>query len=184
MPKKLIDFDSFEVKYTLPRLLKDRTTNKNIIWATDNYESNWFWYHFEDWINAAFITWFNWNVIRPRIKKSIIEQRKRSTEKAEVFTPAWMCNKQNNAIDNVRFWKEWVFNKELSWNKRIINDHKIIFPNKKWHTWKDYVSLIRLEITCWEAPYMVSRYDVTSWAIVDVNERIWFRERKKFMRYK
>lgn len=153
-------------------------SENNIIWATDMYESNWFWHHFEDWINESFITWFNWNLIKPRIKKSIAEQKKRSTEKAEVFTPTWVCNKQNNAIDKVWFGKEWVFNVELPWNKWIVNNERIKFSDKKWYSWKDYVALLRLEITCWEAPYMVSRYDVTTWDIVKVNDRIWFLDRK------
>ena len=153
-------------------------SENNIIRATDNYEIKWFWYNFNDWINVAFITWLFWNVIRPRIKKSLLEQKKRSTEKAEVFTPSWVCNKQNNAIDNIRFWKEWVFNTEIPWNKWIVNNNKIEFSDKEWHTRKDYVALNRMEITCWEAPYMVSRYDVTSWDIVAVNERIWFLDRK------
>ena len=34
---KLIDLNSPYIKPVLPILLKDRTTKKNIIWATDNY---------------------------------------------------------------------------------------------------------------------------------------------------
>lgn len=157
---------------------RKKWSENNIIWATDNYESKWFWYHFNDWINSTFITGFNGNVIKPRIKKSLTEQKKRSREKAEVFTPAWICNKQNNAIDNVRFWKEWVFNKEISWNRWIVSKEKINFSDKKWYSRKDYVSLLKLEITCWEAPYMVSRYDVTSGDMVKVNERIGILDRK------
>ena len=34
---KLIDFDSYPVRTTLPILLQDKTTKKNIIWATSVY---------------------------------------------------------------------------------------------------------------------------------------------------
>ena len=40
------------------------------------------------------------------------------------------------------------------------NSEKIQFPEDK--TWKDYVRDNRLEITCGEAPYIVSRYDTTT----------------------
>ena len=57
------------------------------------------------------------NIIQPRINKSIIEKQKRIKEKGEVFTPSWVCNHQNNLIDNVWFDEENVFNieKEESW---------------------------------------------------------------------
>ena len=33
---------------------------------------------------------------------------------AEVFTPSWICNAQNNLIDNAWFERKDVFNKEIS----------------------------------------------------------------------
>ena len=38
-------------------------------------------------------------IIRPRAVKSKEEQTQRAKDKAEVFTPAWICNAQNNLID-------------------------------------------------------------------------------------
>lgn len=35
--EKLIDFEAYPVRMTLPILLQDKTTKKNIIWATDTY---------------------------------------------------------------------------------------------------------------------------------------------------
>jgi hypothetical protein len=32
---------------------------------------------------------------------------------AEVFTPSWICNAQNNLIDNTWFGRDNVFNKEI-----------------------------------------------------------------------
>ena len=40
-------------------------------------------------------------------------QQQRSREMAEVFTPSWICNKQNNLIDNAWFGRENVFNVEI-----------------------------------------------------------------------
>ena len=39
------------------------------------------------------------------------------------------------------------------------NEEKIVFPAGK--RWQDYVLANRLEISCGEAPYLVSRYDAT-----------------------
>lgn len=70
-----------------------------------------------------------------------------------------MCNKQNNLIDEEWFGKKDVFNIELN-NDWIVNEEKIIMPEGK--SWIDYIKDIRLEITCGEAPYLVSRYDTVT----------------------
>ena len=80
----------------LAYLLKDKTTRKNIIWATDDYASLGEGYGFDDMIVVKAITGDNGNIIRPRIEKSREEQTQRSKDKAEVFAPSWVCNKQNN----------------------------------------------------------------------------------------
>jgi transcriptional regulator with XRE-family HTH domain len=59
------------------------------------------------------------NVIMPRVHKDKILQLSRSKEMAEVFTPSWICNAQNNLVDNSWFGKDGVFNKEIfveEWN--------------------------------------------------------------------
>ena len=56
------------------------------------------------------------------------------------------------------------------------NPDKITFPEGK--TWKDYVRDTRLEITCGEAPYIASRYDATTGAIIPIGERIGLLDRK------
>jgi hypothetical protein len=97
----------------------------------------------------------------PRVHKDKILQLSRSKEMAEVFTPSWICNAQNNLVDNSWFGKRCIFNKEIllkngtkSWE---TTKEKIVFPKGK--TWQDYVRDTRLEISCGEAPYLVSRYD-------------------------
>ena len=52
----------------------------------------------------------------------------------------------------------------------------VIFP--KHGTWKQYVDSRRLEITCGEAPYLVSRYDAADGTPVAIRERIGILDRK------
>ena len=150
-------------------LLMDRTLSSencqvNIFWATSNYADLGAGYQYGDQITLEAITGKNGNIIKPRAVKSREMQQQRSREMAEVFTPSWICNKQNNLIDNAWFGRENVFNIEVdnpdgshSW---IPSEEKIVFPEDK--TWHDYINEKRLEITCGEAPYLVSRYDSVS----------------------
>lgn len=62
---------------------------------------------------SEFITGKMGNVITPGVHKDKILQLSRSKEMAEVFTPSWLCNAQNNLVDNSWFGKESIFNKEI-----------------------------------------------------------------------
>ena len=161
-------------------LLRDRTTQKNIFWATDNYEHFGDSYKFNSEILAELITGEKGNVIMPRVHKDKILQLSRSKEMAEVFTPSWICNAQNNLVDNSWFGIEGVFNKEIllkngtkTWE---TTKEKIVFPKGK--TWQDYVRDTRLEISCGEAPYLVSRYDTTTGKFIKIENRIGILDRK------
>ena len=161
-------------------LLRDQTTQKNIFWATDNYEHFGDTYRFNSEILPELITGEKGNVIMPRVHKDKILQLSRSKEMAEVFTPSWICNAQNNLVDNSWFGKEGVFNKEIllkngtkSWE---TTKEKIVFPKGK--TWQDYVRDTRLEISCGEAPYLVSRYDTTTGEFIKIENRIGILDRK------
>lgn len=158
-------------------LLFDRTTRKNIIWATNDYASFGEQYAADQQILPTCIKGLWGNTIRPRSDKSKTEQSARVRDKAEVFTPSWVCNSQNNLIDNAWFGKRGVFNTETekSW---ITNHDKIIFPDEKGKSWQDYVKENRLEITCGEAPYLVSRYDNVTGETIPVSERIGLLDRK------
>ena len=162
-------------KDILAILLKDHSSHKNIIWATDNYAHKGPGYQKYDTIEISAITGYNGNVVRPRITKSKKEQAERIRQKAEVFTPAWICNKQNNLVDNAWFGRENVFNTETEkgWTTNI---EKVTFPDGK--TWQDYVKAQRLEITCGEAPYLASRYDTVTGEIISVKNRIGLLDRK------
>ncbi|NDO18066.1 restriction endonuclease subunit M [Lachnospiraceae bacterium MD329] len=157
-------------------LLSDKTTNKNIIWATNNYESLGEEYKFHSPILATAITGNNERIIKPRADKERSIQVLRSREKAEVFTPSWVCNAQNNLVDNAWFGKEAKrFNteKDCSWE---TNYYKIRFPESK--TWQDYVNANRMEMSCGEAPYLTSRYDMVSGKYITVKRRIGLLDRK------
>ena len=156
-------------------LLMDRTTKKNICWATDSYIYLGSAYYPQEPITKDLVTGINNKIIRPRIAKDADEQAKRRKGKAEVFTPSWVCNKQNNLIDEAWFGRKDVFNKSenKSWkaNKDIIK-----FPKDK--NWREYVDLRRLEVSCGEAPYLVSRYDTVTGREIPIEERIGLLDRK------
>ena len=169
----------------LAALLKDHTLSAeehpvNIFWATNNYADLGVGYRYNDPITIAAITGKNGGIIKPRAVKSREMQQLRSREMAEVFTPSWICNKQNNLVDNAWFGRDNVFNTEVdnsdgthSW---IPTDGKILFPEGK--TWRDYVRENRLEITCGEAPYLVSRYDTVTGESIPIERRIGLLDRK------
>lgn len=156
-------------------LLKDRTSNKNIIWATNDYKYKGFQYDENRPIILELITGKNRNVIKPRIKKDKKEQQDRAKDKAEVFTPSWVCNVQNNLIDEAWFGYKNTFNKEIDNGWKTIKS-KIVFPKGK--IWKDYVKDVRLEVSCGEAPYIVSRYDTVTGNMIPVKNRIGLLDRK------
>ena len=98
-------------------LLKDHTTSKsdeqhNIFWATTDYAHMGAGYQYGDEIKPPLITGSHGNVIRPRVLKSLDAQTARSKDMAEVFTPSWICNAQNNLIDEAWFGRKDVFNVE------------------------------------------------------------------------
>ncbi len=164
----------------LETLLFDQTSKKNIFWATDNYKVLGNEYSFFSYILPELITGKNGNVIMPRVKKDKQTQQTRSKNMAEVFTPSWLCNSQNNLIDNKWFNSENNFNFELIEDNGLrtwrTNDKKIVFPENK--SWENYISENRLEIACGEAPYVVSRYDSTTGDFIPVGNRIGILDRK------
>lgn len=158
-------------------LLKDHSTNNNIIWATDNYIDRGIGFNITDNIRIESVTGYNGNIIKPRVKKSKKEQEKRIRDKAEVFTPSWICNSQNNLIDDAWSGEKNFYNKECDkgW---ISKKNKIKFPTVTNKTWQDYINNTRLEVSCGEAPYLVSRYDNVTGNIIEINDRIGLLDRK------
>ena len=181
LPEQNIDIKENDLlkidRSLLEILLKDKTSGKNIIWATDNYSKYGELYTSEKEIKIELITSRHGGVIKPRVEKSKEERLQRVRQKAEVFTPSWVCNLQNNLVDEVWFGRKDVFNaeKEHSWE---TTKEKIQFSDEKGKSWQDYVNSNRLEITCGEAPYLVSRYDTVTGEYIEVPNRIGLLDRK------
>lgn len=172
---ELIDFESYPVNLVKRILLKDKATKQNIIWATNSYEHLGFEYSDNSQIQEYLISKINKWIVQPRVQKSVEQQQKRTRTKAEVFTPAWLCNKMNNLCDEQWFSKADVFNTEVDRDWQT-NPEKIEFSYNK--GWQKYIDQRILEITCGEAPYLCSRYDMSSGQIITINNRIGILDRK------
>ena len=178
MPDNSVDIlENYFPPEVLEQLLRDHTTGRNILWCTHDYESLGEGYQYADEIRMECITGDNGQIIKPRVQKTKEKQTDRSKDMAEVFTPSWVCNAQNNLIDEAWFGRKDVFNTEDQESKTWRTTyHQIEFPEGK--TWKDYVRATRMEMTCGEAPYLVSRYDTTTGEPIPLPDRIGLLDRK------
>jgi hypothetical protein len=104
-------------------------------------------------ITSDLITGSLGNLIQPRALKSKTEQIYRTRDKAEVFTPLTLVKKMNDSVDT----------------KRIDKNN-----------WQEYVGQLKLEITCGEAPFIVSRYDPVSdkQKLLSLRNRVGFLDKK------
>lgn len=166
--EKLIDIESYPIQDTLNLLLQDKTTKKNIIWATDAYAENGDGYLDRQEISAVKLMNYP-KLIKPRIEKTQEDQQDRTRKKAEVFTPAWLCNRMNNYCDESWFGRKNVFNIENSDHTWDVVQEKVEMPEGR--TWKQYVDSRRLEITCGEGPFLVSRYDAATGQFIEPPKR-------------
>ncbi|SDI41951.1 hypothetical protein SAMN05421493_11410 [Pseudobutyrivibrio sp. 49] len=168
---RLINFREYPIIICLKKMLKDNTTGRNIIFATDIYTGN-----PRDEITEEFILSNGTEYeICPRVEKDSNLQNDRTRKKAEVFTPSWICNKMNNHCDSEWFGRDNVFNVEDGESWKSVGG-PIEFP--KGRNWKDYILSKRLEITCGEAPYIASRYDAATGEIISLSNRIGILDRK------
>lgn len=162
-------------------LLKDQSSGQAIIWATDDYrdqgEDLGDHFRFGSAIFPYALFENNSSLILPRVLKNSAQKVNRTRRKAEVFTPSWVCNRQNNLVDEAWFGRPDVFN-QVTADGWTASPGKIAFPNQKGKTWEKYVDARRLEIACGEAPYLASRYDTVSGQRIDVLQRIGLLDRK------
>lgn len=172
---ELIQLKKNPIKSMLPSLLKDMTTGKNIVFATNEYSVGGEAISETDQITIEVLSDLGEEAIQPRVTKSLEQQNSRTRKKGEVFTPSWICNKMNNHCDTEWFGREGVFNTEhdQSWEP---TEEPISFPDNK--GWQAYIDSTRLEITCGEAPYIVSRYDTTTGELIPIKRRIGILDRK------
>ena len=141
----LIDFSDPCLRTFLPVLLQDHTTGKNIIWATDPPPE--LGVGFSDEITLEQLDKVQ---LVPRVQKRLVDQKERTSKKAEVFTPTWVCKKMTDVAE-----------KDL-----------------KGEDWKEYINKTCLEVTCGEAPFLTSRYDTTTGQMIAVPDRIGLLDRK------
>ena len=187
--EQLIDFHAPEVQAVLDTLLKDKSTGKNIIWATDPPEELQT-VMYEPVTDRSQITTqqlglTHYEVVLPRMMKQTDTQQQRTRKKGEVFSPAWVCNKMNNALD-----ADWFrglgagetagqFTVELPQGWQTV-ETPVQFTACGGMTpaWVQYVQSRRLEVTCGEAPFLVSRYDAATGEMISVARRIGILDRK------
>lgn len=174
--ERLIDLDLRQVRSVLHILLRDRTTGKNIIWATDTYAALGEGYDAKDCITAALVTGENSSIIQPRIAKAVSDQADRTKKHAEVFTPAWICNLMNNHCDEVYFKRKGDLFNVAEGTEWTPTPQPLRFV--KGRRWQTYIDSRRLEITCGEAPYLVSRYDASTGELIPFALRIGMLDRK------
>ena len=173
--EELIKLESYPVRGLVGRLLKDKTTRKNIIFASESYSDCGTGYKDHSQMTEDVLLGFDSCDIQPRVYKAVSEQARRTRKRAEVFTPAWIVNLMNNHCDAEWFGRTDVFNHQDGHEWKIITD-PITFPEGK--GWKQYVDSRRLEITCGEAPYIVSRYDASTGELIPIERRIGILDRK------
>ena len=83
----------------LDRLLKNKTTKNNIMWATDAYAHYGHEYERNEEIRPHLITGENVDIIKTRARKEFEQQNQRTRKRAEVFTPMWICQMMNDKLD-------------------------------------------------------------------------------------
>lgn len=159
----------------LDMLLFDQSSRKNILWATDEYAERGPSYGKTSEILPRLIT--GKSKIEPRFRKTKASKAARAKGQGEIFTPLWVCNQMNNTTDELFLEKGKGFNTDIpGQNRWVTNKAKVVFSEGK--TWLDYVESTRLEITCGEAPFVTSRYDMMTGVFVPVENRIGFLDRK------
>ncbi len=169
------DFSEYPVSIVLNRLLIDKTTGKNILWATDSYSELGEGFTSKDEIQPSQLELLSNSLLIPRIMKSVDLQIQRTKKHAEVFTPGWIVNQMVNTIDESWFNHGSPFNVVSGKEWETVETQ---IPFDQTHSWQDYVALKILEITCGEAPYLVSRYDVTNGETIKLYNRIGVLDRK------
>ena len=174
-----INFMAPEVQAVLPLLLADKSTGRNIIWATDPPQALSDTVTDKSEMTPAQLHQLGFEAIQARAGKQADAQQQRTRRRGEVFTPAWVCNKMINALDADWFGREGVFNTEQpqGWQAR---EGQVEFPASKGKAplWQQYIDSRRLEITCGEAPFLASRYDAATGEMIPVQQRIGILDRK------
>lgn len=157
--------------------VKAEITVQKVILAIDDYEEQG--YKATDMIDSGLFSY-----VIPRSQKAREIQKRRVKEKAEVFTPTDLCNKQNNLFDDYLLYPG-AFTAQSSYQdtvelENIIEKSKTLnyIPSEKVDftktdiTPEQYVVRKTLEPTCGEGPYLFSRYDTVTGEYIPVQDTV------------
>lgn len=145
-----IDQTTQDIDNLLKTLLKDKTTQRNIVWASQSYEGMGKAFCSDQPMQRNLLVGKHQSIVQPRVAKHARKQEQRTRSSGEVFTPPWLVDKQVSAV--LAEWKE--------------------MPLKEW------VALRWLELACGEAPYIVTRYDSVTGDSIPVPKRVGCLDRK------
>ena len=145
-----IDQTTQDIENLLKTLLKDKMTQRNIVWASPSYEGMGKAFCSDQPIRRNLLVGKHQSIIQPRVAKHARKQEQRTRSSGEVFTPPWLVDKQVSAV--LEEWKD--------------------MPLKEW------VALLWIELACGEAPYIVTRYDSVTGDSIPVPKRVGYLDRK------
>lgn len=156
-------------------LVADKTTGGNLRWATDFYSPLGPGFEAADELTEDCTATIGSRPILIRTERTRQDKIRRTRAQAEVFTPSWVCNEQNNLVDEAWFGRPSPFNDSSvgGWETKRA---RVEFPPGR--DWKGYVDKRVLEVSCGEAPYLVSRYDAVTGEPIPLEERIGLLDRK------
>lgn len=137
----------------------------SVIWGTDSYAG-----HQHKPSQAIPNSPTGVGLIIPRVEKNKQEQKKRTKDKAEVFTPTWVTTLQNSLVDDHILGRKAFGEFDPENMKKWIPSKKPIFAKKDLERAFEYIASPRLEITAGEAPYLIHRYETTTGEMIPVKD--------------
>lgn len=172
------EIEQARVDEVLNRLLLDKSTGKNILWATEAYTENGPAFERNAEIQADLLTGLYHGMVDTRALKSLPLQNHRTKKHAEVFTPFYLCRAMNAILDQ-------SFADQLPHiSAGFLSEHRMEVQSERLtesvteHNWKSYVDFRVMEMTCGEGPFLVSRYDVANGQYIRLSDRIGLLDRK------
>lgn len=143
--ESMIDFSDTTFWMVMNILLFDYTAERNIIWATNPPPEAGC-----GPMDEITMEQLEKIPLVPRARKKPDEQKNRTKEKGEVFTPLWVVSKMADHAE------------------RELNKGNL----------EQFVFAKCLEVTCGEAPFLTSRYDPVTGEPVAISDRVGILDRK------
>lgn len=153
--------------------------SRNIVWATQDYED--LGIHADQQITLDVLN-ANPGLIAQRTTKARDAQAVRTKKRAEIFTPAWLVNFQNDVVDHAWSAGHEPYDDAIpdasAGIVRPLRPTLPAFDDVSGKAWENYVDRRVLEVACGEAPYLTSRYDATTGEPIALGGRVGFFDRK------